>query len=54
MANPELQKKPPWDGGIVWARDKQGNPWISISLPGFGSKCLVSLQRLPGRRTRQR
>ncbi|KAA9037690.1 M1 family metallopeptidase [Ginsengibacter hankyongi] len=34
---PRISKKAPWDGGIVWARDKQGNPWISIACQGLGA-----------------
>jgi aminopeptidase N len=34
---PKISKKAPWDGGIVWARDKQGNPWISIACQGLGA-----------------
>lgn len=34
---PKISKKAPWDGGIVWAKDKQGNPWISIACQGLGA-----------------
>ena len=34
---PKIAKNAPWDGGIVWARDKQGNPWISIACQGLGA-----------------
>lgn len=34
---PRISKKAPWDGGIVWAKDKQGNPWISIACQGLGA-----------------
>ena len=23
--------KPPWDGGLVWAKDSLGRPWISVA-----------------------
>ena len=23
--------KPPWDGGFVWKKDKNKNPWIGVS-----------------------
>ncbi len=29
--------KPPWDGGMVWSKDKNGNPWISIACQGTGA-----------------
>lgn len=34
---PVIAKKAPWDGGLVWARDKAGNPWISIACQGTGA-----------------
>ncbi len=34
---PRIAKNPPWDGGIVWARDHQGNPWVSIACQGLGA-----------------
>jgi aminopeptidase N len=34
---PVIAKKAPWDGGLVWARDKQHNPWISIACQGTGA-----------------
>jgi len=32
-----IAKKAPWDGGLVWARDKAKNPWISIACEGTGA-----------------
>jgi len=34
---PKLAKRPPWDGGVQWVRDAQGNSWISTSCQGLGS-----------------
>ena len=34
---PHVAKNAPWDGGIVWARDKNKNPWISIACQGLGA-----------------
>lgn len=34
---PPIAKKAPWDGGLVWARDKAHNPWISIACQGLGA-----------------
>jgi aminopeptidase N len=28
---PQKAKRPPWEGGFVWKRDKNKNPWISVS-----------------------
>jgi aminopeptidase N len=27
----------PWDGGWVWAKDKQGRPWMSVACQGDGA-----------------
>ncbi len=29
--------KPPWDGGLVWAKDSLDRPWISIACQGLGA-----------------
>lgn len=29
--------RPPWDGGVIWNKDKQGNPWISVACQGLGA-----------------
>jgi aminopeptidase N len=34
---PVIAKKAPWDGGLVWARDKAGSPWISVACQGLGA-----------------
>ncbi|HVZ96703.1 MAG TPA: M1 family metallopeptidase [Chitinophagaceae bacterium] len=34
---PRMAKRPPWDGGLIWARDKQGNPWITVACQGLGA-----------------
>ena len=34
---PKIAVKPPWDGGLIWKRDKAGNPWISIACQGLGA-----------------
>ena len=32
---PKTAKMPPWDGGLVWRKDKDKNPWISIACQGM-------------------
>lgn len=32
---PTAAKLPPWDGGMVWKKDKNKNPWISIACQGM-------------------
>ncbi len=34
---PKIAKKAPWDGGLVWAKDKAGNPWVSVACQGLGA-----------------
>ena len=34
---PIAAKRPPWDGGFVWKKDKEGNPWIGIACETEGS-----------------
>ena len=34
---PQVAKFPPWDGGLIWARDNNNNPWISIACQGLGA-----------------
>jgi aminopeptidase N len=35
---PRKAKTPPWDGGMVWARDPQNNPWISVACQGMAAQ----------------
>ncbi len=28
---------PPWDGGVIWSKDKKGNPWITVACQGLGA-----------------
>ena len=34
---PIVAKRPPWDGGIIWKKDKNNNPWFSIACQGLGA-----------------
>jgi aminopeptidase N len=34
---PTLAVKPPWDGGLIWARDPDGRVWISTACQGLGA-----------------
>lgn len=29
--------RPPWDGGWIWAKDRAGNPWMSVACQGLGA-----------------
>lgn len=29
--------RPPWDGGWIWKKDAEGNPWMSVACQGLGA-----------------
>ncbi len=35
--NPQVAKRPPWDGGFSWRKDKEGNPWVVVTCQGTGA-----------------
>lgn len=35
--NPISAKRAPWDGGFVWKKDKDENPWIGVACESEGS-----------------
>jgi aminopeptidase N len=37
QGEPQAAKRPPWDGGFVWATDSVGNPWIAVTCQGTGA-----------------
>lgn len=34
---PREAVRPPWDGGWVWKKDKNGNPWMTVACQGLGA-----------------
>ncbi|HEY5391993.1 MAG TPA: M1 family metallopeptidase [Hanamia sp.] len=34
---PIVAKNPPWDGGFVYKKDKDGNPWDAVACQGLGA-----------------
>ena len=34
---PRVAENPPWDGGLIWARGPEGEPWISVACQGLGA-----------------
>jgi len=34
---PREAKRPPWDGGWIWAKDALGRPWMSVACQGLGA-----------------
>lgn len=35
--SPLKAKKPPWKGGMIWKKDKDGNPWIGVTCETEGA-----------------
>ncbi|MEO5967113.1 MAG: M1 family metallopeptidase [Ferruginibacter sp.] len=33
---PKKALNPPWDGGWIWTKDKNGNPWYTVACQGSG------------------
>jgi len=36
---PRVAVKAPWDGGFVWKKDKNNNPWVGVACEGLGASC---------------
>lgn len=34
---PREAVKAPWDGGVIWKKDEQGLPWITVACQGLGA-----------------
>lgn len=34
---PKEAKRPPWDGGWIWAKDEAGRPWMTVTCQGLGA-----------------
>ena len=34
---PQVARRPPWDGGITWDYDNDGNPWVVSTCQGDGA-----------------
>ena len=37
IGKPLIAKKPPWKGGFVWKKDKEGKPWIGVACESEGA-----------------
>ena len=35
--DPVVAKRPPWDGGWIFSKDANGNPWMSVACQGLGA-----------------
>jgi aminopeptidase N len=38
---PIIAKKAPWDGGLVYTKDKLGNDWLGMACEGIGAGCWI-------------
>lgn len=34
---PQKASRPPWDGGFVWSKDENNNPWVAVTVQGDGA-----------------
>lgn len=34
---PKVAVKPPWDGGVIWAKDSLGRPWAAVACEQLGA-----------------
>jgi aminopeptidase N len=34
---PKIATRPPWDGGLIWKKDNNNNPFVSIACQGLGA-----------------
>ena len=34
---PTVAVRPPWQGGLTWAKDSTGNPWVVVTCQGLGA-----------------
>ncbi len=41
---PVEAKRPPWEGGFVWKKDKQKNPWLGVACEQLGASCWFPLK----------
>lgn len=41
---PIVAKNAPWDGGWVFAKDKKGNPWMSVAQEGNGASLWLPIK----------
>lgn len=42
--NPTIAKKAPWDGGWIFTKDKNGNPWATAAQEGIGASVWLPIK----------
>ncbi|MES2761712.1 MAG: M1 family metallopeptidase [Bacteroidota bacterium] len=45
---PKQAKRPPWEGGLVWKRDKNDNPFVSVACEGEGAQTWLPVKTYLG------
>lgn len=45
---PKIAKSPPWEGGFVWKKDKNGNPFVAVACEGDGAKTWLPIKTYLG------
>jgi aminopeptidase N len=45
---PKSAKRPPWEGGFVWKKDKSGNPFVSVACEGEGAQTWLPVKTYLG------
>jgi len=41
---PQEAVHPPWDGGFIWTKDEQNNPWVAVACQGKGASVWFPLK----------
>ncbi len=44
FGNPIVAKNAPWDGGWIFKKDDQGNPWMSVAQEGIGASVWLPIK----------
>jgi len=47
VGKPPVSKNAPWEGGIVWDKDKNGNHWVGISCQSSGAHIWYPCKKHP-------
>lgn len=45
---PRIAKRPPWEGGFVWKKDKNGKPWVGVACEGDGAQTWLAIKSYLG------
>jgi len=45
---PVVGLNPPWDGGLIWTKDAEGDPWVAVACEGKGASLWWPTKDHPG------